>query len=268
MAEDYAFEIPEGGAKGLEILDYCFNKTTKAFLQKAGLKQGMSVLELGCGSGKMSCWIAKEIGNQGSLLAVDNDQNLLKVAAEQAKAQHLSNIEYKCFDVNKLDELNQQFDLIYCRFVLHHMLEPRAVITKFYHRLKPNGIYAGEEGIVSNGFAYPYSLGFGNERFDIKDHHENFEGKQRDGNFGIKLYYTMHHRGFKDLKISLVAPVLQTKAEKQLLRSGFIEFKKTFIKECGSEAEWQKKLDALDQTIADDSAIVAFYQSVQVSGRK
>ncbi len=266
MAKDYIFEIPAGGSKGVELLDYCFNQTTQTFLQRAGLREGMSVLEVGCGSGKMSCWIAQQIGAQGSLLAVDNDNNQLDAAANEAANQNLANINFKCLDVNKLEELEQQFDFIYCRFVLHHMLEPRSIVEKFYNQLKPGGIYAGEEGVVSNGFAYPYSLGFGHERFEVIDYHSDHEGKHRDGNFGIKLYHTMFQQGFKNLNVNLIAPVLQTREEKLLLRPGMLESRSGFLKEGGAEDEWHKKLNSLDETIADDSAVVAFYQSVQVFG--
>ena len=84
MVEKYCFDIPEGGSEAIDILDYCFNDTTQSFLLNAGLKQNKKILDLGCGSGKMSCWIAKQIGKQGAVVAVDNSQNQIDAAKKYA----------------------------------------------------------------------------------------------------------------------------------------------------------------------------------------
>lgn len=266
--ETYCFDIPKGGSQSLDILDYCFNKSTRSFLTNAGLRENMKVLELGCGSGKMSCWIAEQIGTQGQLIAIDNSQNQIEAAIKYAKDQNVTNIDFQCIDAYEIENLNTQFDLIYCRFILHHLVNPRSVINKMHHLLKNNGIVAIEEGIVNHAFAYPYNIAFGNERFEIRDHHHNFEGENRDGNFGIKLYHSLFQSGFRNLTCHIIAPCLVSKNEKGMLKSGFIHSKRHAIENGLTEDEWQKKLIQLDALIEDDSAIVGFYQSAQVSGRK
>ncbi|MGZ3596209.1 MAG: methyltransferase domain-containing protein, partial [Syntrophales bacterium] len=52
-------------------------------------------------------------------------------------------------------------DFVYCRFVLHHLNQPTQVIKKIFHVLKPNGIYAAEEGIVNFAFSYPVVKAWG-----------------------------------------------------------------------------------------------------------
>lgn len=84
MKDKYCFNIAEGGSKSLGILDYCFNKSTQPFLLKSGLYYGMKVLEIGCGSGKMSGFIAKQIGDNGQLIAIDNNQNQINTAHDFA----------------------------------------------------------------------------------------------------------------------------------------------------------------------------------------
>lgn len=125
-----------------------------------------------------------------------------------------------------------------------------------------------EEGIVNHAFSYPYNIAFGNERFTILDHHDNFEGKQRDGNFGIKLYHSLYHARFKNLNLNIVAPSLITRDEKAMLRLVLIYSKQSALESGLTEEEWQKKLHQLDQLIEDDAAAVGFFQSVQVSGIK
>lgn len=107
-----------------------------------------------------------------------------------------------------------------------------------------------------------------NERFEILDHHDNFEGKQRDGNFGVKLYHSFYQEGFIDLTLNLVAPTLISKGEKSMLKPGFIDSKQSAIENGMTEKAWKEKLHQLNQLIENDSAIVGFYQSAQVSGTK
>jgi SAM-dependent methyltransferase len=268
MSDKYCFNIPEGGSKALDILDYCFNESTQSFLLKSGLDYGMKVLEIGCGSGKMSSWISKKIGGDGQLIAIDNNQNQIDAALNCASQHEIKNASFKCFDAYNLTDLNTTFDLIYCRFVLHHLLKPREIIKKIYSLLKPGGIAAIEEGIVNHAFTYPNNIAFGNERFNIIDQHDNHEGIQRDGNFGLKLWHTMHNNGFNNLSLNIVSPALTTKAEKIMLKPGLIDSKQSALEGDLSEEAWEVKMQQLDRLIEDKSAIVGFYQSVQVSGIK
>jgi ubiquinone/menaquinone biosynthesis C-methylase UbiE len=268
MKDKYCFKIDKGGADSLNLLDYCFNDSTQNFLLRSGLKQGMTVLELGCGSGKMSTWIAEQIGVEGQLIAIDNNQYQVDAARKYSVEQGIDNIDYRCLDAYDLNQLDEQFDMVYCRFILHHLSRPRAVISEMYKLLKKEGIVALEEGIVNHGFAYPYNIAFGNERFDILDHHENFEGEQRDGNFGIKLYQSLYKANFRDLSLNLVAPSLVSQAEKSMLMAGFVASKESVLESGVTEQQWQDKLLELKVLIVDESAVVGFYQSAQVNGRK
>lgn len=86
--EKYCFDVPEGGSQAPTILDYCFNESTQAFLIKAGLTKGMKVLELGCNSGKMSCWIASQVGEQGQVIAIDNNPLEIEAARKYAREKN------------------------------------------------------------------------------------------------------------------------------------------------------------------------------------
>ena len=41
MTDKYCFNIPEGGSKSLDILDYLFNNTTQTRLVNSGLNKGI-----------------------------------------------------------------------------------------------------------------------------------------------------------------------------------------------------------------------------------
>lgn len=79
MREDkYDFEIGEKGDEGLDILDIMFNAHTQENCIAAGLKPGFRVLDIGCGRGVMSLWLANQVGNSGLVVAIDNSENQIK----------------------------------------------------------------------------------------------------------------------------------------------------------------------------------------------
>lgn len=266
--EKYIIEIGEEGSEGLGKLDHCFNPTTQEFLLFAGLKPGMTVLDIGCGSGVMTRWIANVIGENGKVIGIENDQNQLNAAQRNANKIRFKNTEFKLCSAYEIDSLNQQFDFIYCRFVLHHLHTPTDVIAKIYQVLKPGGIYAAEEGIVNFAFSYPFSKAWGDECVRVPPPWVDAEKDQRDGNMGIKMFNKMHKAGFKMITSRIIHPLLTTHDEKALLLLGREELKNYYLQEGHSEEEWIAQGRETEKIVNDDAQIVGFYASCQVAGLK
>lgn len=123
--EKYIVDIREEGSIGLGKLDYCFNSTTKEFLLQSGLKKAKTILDIGCGSGVMTCWMAKQIDPTAKIIAIENDSNQLNAAKRNAEKLAIKNIEFLLCSVYEIDSVQQKFDFVYCRFVLHHLHEPK-----------------------------------------------------------------------------------------------------------------------------------------------
>lgn len=265
--EKYDLEV---GKEGLDydILDKSFNPTTQAFILAAGLKPGMKVLDIGCGAGIMSAWLAKQVGPKGSVMAIDNSEEQLNFARKNFQKLNMNNIQTQVLSIYDIEQLKEQYDLIYCRFVLHHVYSPRKAIALFHENLNKGGIYIGEEGIVSAAFAYPPSFAWQGYMPVLPMPSEINEGHERDGDFGMKLFYSTKAAGFEIIDCKLVQPVLWRKDDKQGLLSGLEAYKKTDLEQGTSEADWQKKYDETKRLIADDKQMIGFYGSCQVAGRK
>ena len=266
--ENYCFDIGEEGQQGLHILDELFNPSTQTFLTQSGLKPGMHVLDIGCGLGTMTIWLAQQVGPKGTVTAIDNNHYQIKATLKQAEHHALKNVNALCLSAYDITSLNQTFDLIYCRFILHHIHKPSDVIQSVYQVLNKHGIFAAEEGLVSQAFSYPLSTAWGNERWhnDPKDH--DTEGKSRDGNFGMKIYHVMHHTGFQDLTAHLVQPIVRTPHHRKLFANNRIESKRSFLEQGHSEEQWLAYCTQIQDLAKDHSAMIAFYQSCQVKGVK
>lgn len=68
------------------------NNSAHAIIQHLDLRSGMKVLDLGCGPGRLTIPIARQVGPQGEVTAMDLQDGMLQRTHEKAQAANLSNI--------------------------------------------------------------------------------------------------------------------------------------------------------------------------------
>lgn len=148
------------------------------------------------------------------------------------------------------------------------MHSPRLAINIFHQLLNKGGIYIAEEGIISAAFAYPPSNAWHYSRTSISRPEQERDGLDRDGDFGMKLFYWMKSTGFKMQKSALVQPLLTTYEQKKLLLGGHDAYKETALLHGQSQADWEEQRQELLRLAEDDFSIIGFYQSCQICGVK
>jgi ubiquinone/menaquinone biosynthesis C-methylase UbiE len=90
----YALDTGDAGAARLRLLDQVYGTSTRRMLSEAGLRKGSRVLDLACGIGAVSCWLASEAGATGQVLAGDVNPDQLVVAKWHcARCEHPAPIE-------------------------------------------------------------------------------------------------------------------------------------------------------------------------------
>lgn len=93
-----------------------------------------SILEIGCGTGKNTAFLAK-IGE--SVHAVDFSQGMIEKAREKVRAD---NVRFLMMDITqKWNIENQSFDLIVCNLVLEHIEDLSFVFSEASRVLKQKG---------------------------------------------------------------------------------------------------------------------------------
>lgn len=265
--EKYDFEIGEEGLS-YDILDESYNPSTQKFLLDAGLTEGMKVLDVGCGAGVMTSWIASHVGKEGHVTAIDNSAKQLNVTQRRVEKDKLSNVVTKVMSAYDIGNLQEKYDLIYCRFLLHHLHSPRKAIKAYFENLKDGGVYVGEEGIISHMFAYPATFAWQGYMPNLPPPDQEEEGTGRDGDIGIKLLYASRKVGFEIINCGLVQPILWKESQKIKLLEALTAFKQTDIEQGTTEEEWQKKYDETVRFSRDPNQIIGFYGSFQIAGMK
>lgn len=104
----------------------------------AGLKPGMRVLDVACGTGKTSAVLRRLAGENGSVLGVDSSPERIAFATEHYGAPGLT---FQQCDITATPAGPERFDFIWVRFVLEYHREGAAgLIRDLARQLNPGGI--------------------------------------------------------------------------------------------------------------------------------
>ena len=121
-----------------------YGESTQRLCKRAGITEGMRVLEIGSGAGDVALTLAELVGPTGQVIGVDVNASILDTARQRAANVGMQNVEFIAGDARRL-AFADKFDAIVGRFVLMYMAEPGNAFAKLITHLKPDGIAAFQE---------------------------------------------------------------------------------------------------------------------------
>ena len=125
-----------GERQRLALMSELLDPLHQSYLEKLGLSPGWRCLEIGCGNGSISKWMAARVAPNGHVTATDTDLRYIGDLREP-------NLEVQRLDILK-DQLDQvegrTYDLVTARAVLHHVRSPKKAIQHMVSFLKPGGV--------------------------------------------------------------------------------------------------------------------------------
>lgn len=117
---------------------------SRAFFERAGLRPGMRVLDLGSGAGDIALLAASLVGPNGSVLSVDRAPEAVERATARAAQLNVANVQFVQGDVNTF-EPDGAFDAVIGRLILMYLPDAAAVLRRLAAALTPGGIVAFQE---------------------------------------------------------------------------------------------------------------------------
>lgn len=263
--EKYSLSVGEEDLDRMTMLGNIYMPYCVDFLLENGLKSGLKVADVGCGPGNFSVWLSEQIGINGQVIAIDNSDEQLAILNKRISNEKIQNISTCKTDIYELDNIDDRFDLIFCRFLFIHLTQPILAIQKLRKLLNPGGCLILAELDNSSWFSYPENKGL------IRDTALLCKvGNQNGSDFciGPKLYGYLRQENFNSLNIKIAQPVLADQNRNYLVlkckawAKTYLEY--GFIK----ETDLQTMITDLNELINDHDYLLAGAKIYLACGKK
>lgn len=154
--------ILDGGDADLQRLmgvSEAFAEPARRAFTRAGISEGWTVIDCGCGPIGAIAVLAEMVGLAGRVVGVDFSEAAIGRARSVAGALGLENVELHAGDIHSLDPstLGAPFDLAYSRLFLVHQSDPIRTLGQIGKLLRPGGLIVAHEALLEPPpRSYPY----------------------------------------------------------------------------------------------------------------
>jgi ubiquinone/menaquinone biosynthesis C-methylase UbiE len=108
-------------------------------LQRVVIKEGLTVLDFGCGSGSYAIPAARMVGERGVVYALDIHPLAMRAVEKKAKKERLTNITTILSD-RDTGLPDESIDVVLLYDVLRSIKDKRALLEELHRVMKANGI--------------------------------------------------------------------------------------------------------------------------------
>ena len=123
--------------EGVTDLDSAEAAGLRLTCEHAQLADGMDILELGCGWGSLTLWMAEHYP-ASNITAVSNSASQREYILAAARERGLSNVGVLTRDMNDF-EIDQRFDRVVSVEMFEHMRNYRQLFERIHHWLREDG---------------------------------------------------------------------------------------------------------------------------------
>lgn len=142
--DDYALGYQD------KILTYLASRTAErvARFARPYVQDGITLLDCGCGPGSVTVGLAEWAGS-GHVTGIDLMDAQWGIGKARAAEKGLTNIDFVKGDLNVMPFEANSFDMVFMRYVLLHTREPHLILSEIMRVLKPGGVLAASEVVLS-----------------------------------------------------------------------------------------------------------------------
>jgi 2-polyprenyl-3-methyl-5-hydroxy-6-metoxy-1,4-benzoquinol methylase len=126
-------------------LDVDFNNQTpwhtllRAYLDPARDLAGKRILEIGCGRGDFTCWLARQPVRPAEIVAADFSATAVHKGRTFATEHALAGINWEVNDIQSIAHSDASFDTVISCETIEHVPHPRRALRELARVLKPGG---------------------------------------------------------------------------------------------------------------------------------
>jgi ubiquinone/menaquinone biosynthesis C-methylase UbiE len=131
-----------GGAAGWRlILDAIHRRAAECL----ALRPGMSVLDVGTGSGRLAVRLGRQVGPSGEVVGIDISEKALREAERRAERTRLTHVHFTRAAAGAGHLGDARFDRAVLVAVLGEIADPPAALADLFRALKPGGLLSVTE---------------------------------------------------------------------------------------------------------------------------
>jgi ubiquinone/menaquinone biosynthesis C-methylase UbiE len=249
--------VIRGGREGYDrllLLARASWPATAALFGRAGIRPGMTCVDLGCGGGEVTFELARLVAPGGSVTGVDMDEVKLGLARKAAGERGVSNVEFLAGNVDDWDEPDA-YDVVYARFLLQHLSVPVNLLRRMWAAVRSGGRVIVEDPDFDGWCCHPPNDGFD---FFVRAYAEVIRRRGGDHASGRKLYRYFLDAGIPAPQVALVQSVVVRGEEKELAWSTLDATSEAILAEgVATSGELAAALASLRQFTDDETTLIA-----------
>jgi ubiquinone/menaquinone biosynthesis C-methylase UbiE len=163
-------------------------------IEKCGISEGMTVADVGCGTGHVSFLISQVVGSKGRVIGIDANPAAIELCRKTASSNEVKNVSFivgNAYDLSG-DISDNSADITYSRFLLTHLEDPLAAIREMIRITSREGIIMIEDCDLTHWIVEPNDK-YVNELW--KWYASIIRKKGGDPSLGRKLYRMFIQQG-------------------------------------------------------------------------
>lgn len=149
--DSYLLQVGSAGENNLNLQNEILYQSTLTQLKKAGISAKMTAWDLGCGTGAVTEMIAREVGSEGKVFALDISKEQLKISKSRIMSCGFNHVEYIHGALEQIQpEDYPKAHLVHARLLLMHVREPVIILEKISKLSDSNAVVVLQESAMDS----------------------------------------------------------------------------------------------------------------------
>lgn len=237
-----------------------------AQLDRIGIKNGESVVDLGCGPGGVLHLLAERVGTEGAVLGVERSSQFVQLARRFVADRELPQVEVREGDAYDTGLPKASFDGAHMRLLLVNVPGPERIVRELVSLVRPGGWVASfEADYVPHCFDPP--LPAWTRLLDAYSAYARAQGI--DLAVGRRIHQLFRDAGVVDIQVDAIIHVFPTGHERRSFPRGLIGNVRDKLVDGGfvRREDLERDIEALEEHLSRPDVQVTSNLFFRLAGR-